>query len=126
MHDRDYIDALIGIYELNNVSLLRDVYIDAYIASAENYKILRAERETPDKAALAYRDFVREAVRRSVLDWKAFRPESIMAMAAEAGIPEADRQHVADYVRQEFRSLHEGNVIRYRLRPEDLTDISRE
>ena len=126
MHDRDYIDALIGIYELNNVSLLRDVYIDAYIASAGNYKILRAERETPDKAALAYRDFVREAVRRSVLDWKAFRPESIMAMAAEAGIPEADRQHVADYVRQEFRSLHEGNVIRYRLRPEDLTDISRE
>lgn len=126
MHDRDYIDALIGIYELNNVSLLRDVYIDAYIASAENYKTLRAELETPDKAALAYRDFVREAVRRSVLDWKAFRPESIMAMAAEADIPEADRQQVTAYVGQEFRGLHEGNVIRYRLRPEDLTGINRE
>lgn len=125
MHDRDYVDALIGIYELNDVSLLRDVYVDAYTTSAENYKTLRAELETPDKAALAYRDFVREAVRRSVLEWKTFRPESIMTMAAEADIPEADRQQVTDYVGQEFRGLHEGNVIRYRLRPEDLSGISR-
>lgn len=125
MHDRDYVDGLIGIYELNNVSLLRDVYVDAYTTSAENYKTLRAELETPDKAALAYRDFVREAVRRSVLEWKAFRPESIMTMAAEADIPEADREHVTNYVGQEFYGLHEGNVIRYRLRPEDLSGISR-
>lgn len=121
MDDRDYIDGLIGIYELNNMSLLRESYIDAYLASAENYKVLRAELETPDKAALAYRDFVRKAVRRSVLEWKAFLPDNIMVMAVEANIPESDRQQVVDYVGQEFRGLHEGNVIRYRLRPEDLT-----
>ena len=126
MNDRDYIDGLIGIYEVNNVSLLREAYIDAYLASAENYKTLRAELESPDKAALAYRDFVREAVRRSVLEWKTFRPESIMAMAAEADIPEADRQQVVDYIGHEFRSLHEGNIIRYRLRPEDLEGVNRE
>lgn len=126
MHDRDYVDGLIGIYELNNVSLLRNAYIDAYVSSAGNYKTLRAELETPDKAALAYRDFVREAVRRSVLDWKAFRPDRIMAMAAKVDIPEAERQQVTDYVGQQLRGLHEGNVIRYRLRPEDLAGISRE
>ena len=94
MDDGAYIDGLIGIYELNNVSLLREIYIDAYLASAENYRVLRAEVESPDKAALAYRGFVREAVRRSVLEWKAFQPEDIMAMAAEDGIPEADREDV--------------------------------
>jgi hypothetical protein len=83
MEDSAYIDGLIGIYELNNVSLLRDAYIDAYLTSAENYRTLRAEIETPGKAALVYRDFVRQAVRRSVLEWKTFRPELIMAMAAE-------------------------------------------
>jgi hypothetical protein len=124
MDDSAYIDGLIGIYELNNVSLLREVYIDAYLASAENYRTLRAEVEVPEKAALVYRDFVREAVRRSVLDWKAFLPERIMGMAAEAGIPEEDRAQVVNYVGQEFRGLHEGNVIRYRLRPEDLVGIS--
>jgi len=126
MDDNAYIDGLIGIYELNNVSLLREVYIDAYMTSVENYRTLRAEVETPEKAALVYRDFVRKAVRRSVLDWKAFRPERIMAMAAEADIPEADREEVVNYIGNEFRSLHEGNVIRYRLRPEDLAGISRE
>ena len=45
-------------------------------------------------------------------------------MAAEAGIPDADRQQVVDYVGNEIRGLHEGNVIRYRLRPEDLTGLS--
>jgi Fic family protein len=125
MHDRDYIDGLIGIYELNNVALLREAYIDAYLAGAENYKALRAELDTPEKAALAYRDFVREAVRRCVLEWKAFQPEDVMAMAVKADITVADRQRVVDYVGLEFHGLHEGNAIRYRLRPEDLAAIRR-
>jgi len=126
MDDGTYMDGLIGVYELNNVSVLREAYIDAYLTSAENYRTLRAEIETPEKAALVYRDFVRKAVRRSVLEWRAFRPEFIMTMAAEADIPEADREEVVNYIGNELRGLHEGNVIRYRLRPEDLVGISRE
>ena len=125
MDDNAYIDGLMGIYELNNVSLLCEVYIDAYMTSSENYRTLRAEVETPEKAALIYRDLVREGVRRSVLEWKAFRPEFIMAMAAEAGIPETDREEVVNYIGNEFRGLHEGNIIRYRLNPEDLAGIRR-
>ena len=120
MNDADYIDGLIGVYELGNVALLRDVYIEAYLASAENYRVVRAEVESPERAALAYRDFVRAAVRRSVLEWKAFQPDAVMAMAAEAGIPESDREQVVNYIGQEFHGLHEGNVVRYRLHPEDL------
>ena len=123
MNDGNYIDGLIGIYELNNVALLRDAYMDAYIASAANYRVLRAEIETPAKAALVYREFVREAVRRCVLDWRAFHTTRVATMAAEAGIPEEDRSQVVDYIEQEFRGLHEGNAIRYRLRPADLEAV---
>jgi len=126
MDDRAYVDGLIGIYELNNVALLREAYIDAYVTSAENYRTLRAEIEAPEKAALAYRDFVREAVRRCVLEWKSFQPQRIRVMAEEAGIAEEDREQVVDYVGRQFRGLHEGNVIRYRLRPADLVDLSRD
>ncbi len=126
MNDHDYMDGLIGIYELNNVSLLREAYIDAYKTSSENYKTLRAELESPEKAALAYRDFVREAVRRSVLEWKSFQPDKIKQMAVAADIPEADRQQVIDYIGKEFHGLHEGNIIRYRLRPEDLVCVNYE
>ncbi len=118
-----YIDGLIGIYELNNVSLLREIYIEAYLASSANYRVLRAELESPEKAALTYRDFVRRAVRRCVLEWQGFRPDDIRAMAADVGIPDADREQVVDYIGEELRGLHEGNVIRYRLRPEDLAGI---
>lgn len=123
MDDGAYFDGLLGVYELNNVALLREAYVEAYQASAENYKTLRAEIDHPDKAALAYRDFVRAAVRRCVLEWKAFRTDDVMAMAIAADIPEADRRQVVDYVSQQFQGLHEGNVIRYRLRPGDLDGI---
>jgi Fic family protein len=125
MNDRDYIDGLIGVYEMNNIALLREAYVEAYMTSAENYRTLRAEIEMPDKAALAYRDFVREAIRRCVLEWKAFRPENVMAMADKANIPESDRRQVVEYAMQQFRGLHEGNVIRYRLRPVDLEGVER-
>lgn len=126
MNDRDYINGLLGIYELNNVSLFRKAFIDAYMTSAENYRTLRAELESPEKAALAYRDFVREAVRRCVLDWKSFQPDKIREMAAVAGIPEADRRQVIDYTGREFHGLHEGNIIRYRLHPRDIAGIQQD
>ncbi|WP_299969731.1 Fic family protein [uncultured Roseobacter sp.] len=124
MDDRDYINGLIGIYELNNVSLFREVYIDAYLASAEKYRILRAEVESPHKAAIAYRDFVRAAVRRSVLEFKGFRYDDVMIMAAEAGVPKADQESVVAYVAEQLAGLHEGNAIRYRLKPGDLTGLT--
>lgn len=123
MDDSGYIDGLIGVYELNNVSLLREVYIDAYLASAEKYRVLRAEVESPEKAALAYREFVREAVRRCVLEFKSFRRDEVLGMAAEAGVPEADREDVVAYVSDQLAGLHEGNVIRYRLKPDDLEGV---
>lgn len=124
MDDSDYIDGLIGIYELNNVSLLREVYIDAYLASAEKYRILRADVESPEKAALAYREFVRTAVRRCVLEFKEFRQDEVLTMAAAAAVPEEDRDGVVAYVRDQLLGLHEGNVIRYRLKPSDLVGVT--
>ena len=120
MDDADYVDGLIGVYEINNVSLLREVYVDAYLASADNYRVLVAELGSPSKAALVYRDVVRRAVRRNVLEWKEFRYRDTDMMAVEAGISDADREQVVDYVGNEVRGLHEGNAIRYRLSADDL------
>ncbi len=119
---RDYIDGLFGVYELNDVSLLRDAYTEAYRASARNYRLAQADAD-PAKAALAYRDFVREAVRHCVLEWRAFAPEQVAAMAAGADIPPSDRDGVVEYVGREFAALHEGNAIRYRLSPADLASL---
>ena len=121
---RDYIDGLFGVYELNDISLLRDAYTEAYRASARNYHLAQADAD-PAKAALAYRDFVRKAVRRCVLEWRAFPSAQVTAMAAEAEIPPADRNGVVEYVGREYAGLHEGNAIRYRLSPADLARIAK-
>ena len=123
MDDRRYIDGLIGIYELNNVALLREVFMEAYFTSAANYRTLRAEIETPHKAAVAYRDFVRDAVRRCVLEYKGFDADAITSLAREAGIPDNDLADVVSYTESQLGSLHKGNAIRFRLRPEDLENL---
>lgn len=123
MDDATYIDGLIGIYELNNVSLLREVYVDSYLASAEKYRILRAEVDTPEKAALAYRGVVREIVRHSVLEIKAFKADEAMAMVKAKDVPEEDQAAVVAYAHQQFKGLHEGNLVRYKLKLADIAEI---
>ena len=90
--DAAYRVGLIGICELNNVSPLREVFVDSYFALAEHCRVLRAELDLPDKATLACRDFVRIAVRCSVREWKGLRPDDTRPMAADAGVPAVDRE----------------------------------
>jgi len=114
---------LIGIYELNNVALLAEVYVESYLASAEKYRVLRAEVDTPEKAALAYRDAVRQAVRYCVLEAKRFVADKVQAIIAEANVPKDDRAAVVSYAHQQFQGLHEGNLVRYKLTPADLDGV---
>ena len=78
------------------------------------------------RAGQGRRDFVRRAVRRNVLEWKEFRRGDTALMAAKARIPDADLEHVIDYIGNEVRSLHEGNAIRYRLSADDLASMRRD
>lgn len=123
MDDAAYIDGLIGLYELGNVGLLREVFIDSYLASAEKYRVLSAEVDSPARAAIVYRDFVREAVRYSVLQSKAFDQRKMLELAAKHQIPDDERDSVVAYAYEQFKGLHEGNLIRYRLTVEDIEGV---
>ena len=98
-------------------------FVDRYVPGKSFYLAGEEFDILMIKAALAYREFVRSAVRRSVKQWRGFRPDAVAALAIEAGIPEADHDHVVEYVGKQIRGLHEGNLIRYRLRPEDLAAL---
>ena len=49
----------------------------------------------------------------------------LLSRVAAAGIPEEDRDSVVKYVGQEFAGLHEGNIMRYRLKADDLAALQR-
>ena len=60
---RAYVDALLGVYELNRIELLRDVFIWAYERSCQQYVAVRSQMVPPDTFRLRYRAALAEAVR---------------------------------------------------------------
>ena len=44
----DYTDGMIAIYELNNVRLLQEVFVQAYQQSSQRYTMIRGPVGDPD------------------------------------------------------------------------------
>lgn len=117
---RAYIDGLLGVYELNRIDLLRDVFMWAYERSSMLYSTTRKTIGEPDPFRMRYRNFIYEAVAEVVLgcmDKKQAVAE--LRQKAEICVPAQDRLHFIEVVEIELRSLHEGNIARFRLRPSE-------
>jgi Fic/DOC family len=117
-----YTDALLGVYELNKVDLLRDVFIWAYERSAARYVAVRQSLGEPDpfrfKHKAALRQIVGEVVR-GRMDRKA-AATYVAAWVENYEIPEAEREKFRDMAEAELVSLHEGNFARYQIRPSEF------
>jgi hypothetical protein len=118
--ERAYIDGILGVYELNRVELLRDVFVWAYDRSCARYSAVRMSLGEPDPFRLRHRALVIETVAEIVrggLNKKA-ATAFIRNRATEQVSPE-DWPRFVEVVETELMSLHEGNIARYRLRPSE-------
>lgn len=118
---RDYTDAMLAVYELNRVDLLRDVFARAYRASAGRYGEVRQGLRPPDALHLAWNEALRDQVRAVVqgrMD-KATAAEHLRQWAA-GNVPAPDRARVVEMAERILLSLYEGNFARYRLRPSEF------
>ena len=116
--ERAYVDGVLGIYELNRVELLRDVFVWACERSSAHYSAVRQSLGEPDPFRLRYRALVGglvASVVRTGMD-KAAAIALARQRAAEQVSP-ADQARFIEVVETEIMSLHEGNIARYRLRP---------
>lgn len=116
--ERAYVDGVLGVYELNRVDLLRDVFIWAYERSSARYSAVRQSLGEPDPFRLRYRAFVAEVVAtvvRERMDKKA--ATALARQRAVEQLPAPDQARFVEVVETEIMSLHEGNIARYRLRP---------
>ncbi|CAM5785585.1 Fic family protein [Castellaniella caeni] len=113
--DRAYIDGTLGVYELNQVALLRDVFVWAYERSCQRYLAVTQEMVAPDPVKIRYREALIRAVQdvvRGVQEPVAPLLESLAVRYADA----ADRAIFVGLLGEALRHLHEGSVARYRLR----------
>ena len=120
-----YINGLLGVYELNRIELMRDVFVWTYERSCNRYQVIRHTLGEPDPFRLRYRkaliDCVGEAIRQ-VGRGNAIDTEEVLLHLAKDMVPENDRAQFLKITKEEIAALHEGNFARYRLRPAEYND----
>jgi hypothetical protein len=118
---RTYTEAVLGVYELNKIDLLKDVFIWAYERSAARYAAVRQSLGEPDPFRLRYREQFRELIADLVRARVTRRDTAArIAVWSEREIDPRDREHFAEIVEAELIGLHEGNFARYRIRPSEF------
>lgn len=114
--DRAYIDALLGIYEVNRIELLRDVFVWAYERSCQQYVAVKSQLVPPEPFRLRYRAALAEAVCAIVRGDLPATTEAVRQTMPASVMPD-DQENFARLVLDEFKTLHAGNAVRFGLRP---------
>jgi hypothetical protein len=117
-----YVQGLMGVYELNRIELLREVFVWAYERSCLHYSAKRKELGEPDPFRMRYRDVIRETVVSIVRNQmnRGVAVEFIKRSANES-VPSDAKTRFIEIVESEIISLHEGNFARYRIRYSEYT-----
>jgi hypothetical protein len=118
-HDT-YTRGILGVYELNRVDLLKDVFLWAYERSAVRYAAIQQTIGDPDPFRLRHRQALREIVGEVIR-----APMSKAAAAAHVAawtkthLAATDVARFIETAESELLGLHEGNYARYRIRPSE-------
>ncbi len=115
-----YVEGTLGVYELNRIELLRDVFEWAYERSCQRYTVLRDVLPTPDPLRLRHREVVRALVTDIVAN--AIGREDLTGIRQRVAdlVDPGDIEDVVALTVNELYQLHEGNIARYRLRPSEF------
>jgi len=114
-----YSRAILGVYEMTRVELLRDLYLWAYERSTQEYLAIKQDLAEPDPLRLVWRDLIKQTIH-AVVTQPDLDAISVIQQAVETAVPEAERCSVQALIVEELRRLHEGVLARYRLRPSEL------
>lgn len=115
---QDYVAGLIGVYELNRVELLRDVFEWSYRRSCLRYSAVRQILGEPDPFRLSHRAEIGRVIHEvvSARMGKQAAASHVAACAART-LPAEHRAKFIEIVETELGSLHEGSIARFRIRP---------
>ena len=111
-----YTDAVLVVYEQNETSLMKDLFLWAYERSAGRYGAIRQSVGEPDLFRFRHREALRELVGgviRNRLDVGA--ASNRLAGWVAANIETGERDRFREIAETELLGLHEGNYARYRV-----------
>ncbi len=118
--ERAYIDALLGVYEINRYELLRDLFVWAYERSANEYIAVRKSLADPDPIRLRYRQEMHELIG-DIVRYQHQDVERVIASYSDEKLKQEDRPAFVEMVTKEIKHLHVGIIARYRIKPSEFT-----
>ena len=113
--EQAYVDGILGVYELNRVELLRDVFVWAYERSCQRYVAIKDSLPEPDPVRLRNREALAAVVGEIVRQGKPIDTRLIRELAAPL-VPPEDLSEFVAMAFGDLHRMHEGNIARYRLR----------
>ena len=117
--EQAYSRAILGVYEMTRVELLRDLFVWAYERSTQEYLAIKQDLAEPDPLRLAWRDFIKQTVR-TVVTQPELEPFTCIQQAVTVSVPEKEQAAVQALLVEEVRRLHEGVLARYGVRPSEF------
>jgi Fic family protein len=115
-----YTQGMLGVYELNDVGLIKDVFLWAYERSASRYAVVRQSLGEPDAFKLKYRTQMRELITGIIAQSLNLKDANQLIKRNAQRLPDADQGKFIEAVETELLSLHEGNFARYRVSPKEF------
>jgi Fic family protein len=116
-----YTDAMLGVYELNKIDLLKEVFIWAYERSVARYAAVMQSLGEPDPFKLRHRAALREVIGEAVRG-RMTRKQALWHVTAwtQKNIDAGERDRFEEVAENELVGLHEGNFARYQIRPSEF------
>lgn len=115
-----YSQGMLGVYELNDISLLKDVFLWAYERSASRYGVIRQSLGEPDIFKLKYRTPIRELISGIIREGLNSKDADKKIRLNARRLPEADQEQFIQAMEPELLAIHEGNFARYRVSPNEF------
>jgi Fic family protein len=107
----DYFKSLKQIYEYNQFTDMKNLFLKCYLFSIEKYKYIKQNLVTPSATFIKYRNEIKSAIY-DIVD-----ENNLLKKLKLAKVPANERLHVLKIIKDELESLHIENLIRFGLSP---------
>lgn len=116
-----YLKGMQAFYEKGETDLIQDVYLAAYDRSCQRYAAISKSMSEPDPFRMTWRAEIFNLVHRVVTEGIELDMDTLENLIPEE-VPEKDRENFGAMLMKEVAEIHEGNFMRYKLRPNQFVE----
>ena len=107
---QDYANAMLGIYELLDVTIAVELFSWTYRRSIRKYQVVLEATGSPDAFRVRHREHLSEAVQRIVREG-----QPLQQVASDIGVPAEEAGAFKEMLEAELNALTPYNCARYRI-----------